>query len=99
MLNDFIFEYSNLFKYFFWLREPYPTFSSSSFDYVLSSFSTSSCMYFHILDEYAFFSTGGFNAHAANIVSALYIACGQDPAQNIESSHCMTLMEQYVSFL
>nr|GLL26953.1 3-hydroxy-3-methylglutaryl-coenzyme A reductase-like [Ipomoea trifida] len=36
---------------------------------------------------------GGFNAHAANIVSAVYIATGQDPAQNIESSHCITMME------
>ncbi|KAF5756242.1 putative hydroxymethylglutaryl-CoA reductase (NADPH) [Helianthus annuus] len=36
---------------------------------------------------------GGFNAHASNIVSAVYIATGQDPAQNIESSHCMTMME------
>ena len=39
-------------------------------------------------------SIGGYNAHAANLVSALYIACGQDPAQNIESSHCITLMER-----
>ncbi|KAL2529771.1 hydroxy methylglutaryl CoA reductase 1 [Forsythia ovata] len=38
-------------------------------------------------------SLGGFNAHAANIVSAIYIATGQDPAQNIESSHCITMME------
>ncbi|KAI8872610.1 hypothetical protein GQ42DRAFT_132141 [Ramicandelaber brevisporus] len=38
-------------------------------------------------------SVGGFNAHAANIVTAIYIACGQDPAQNVESSNCMTLME------
>jgi len=36
---------------------------------------------------------GGFNAHASNIVSALYLATGQDPAQNIESSNCLTLME------
>ncbi|XP_047980334.1 3-hydroxy-3-methylglutaryl coenzyme A reductase 1-like [Salvia hispanica] len=36
---------------------------------------------------------GGFNAHAANIVSAIFIATGQDPAQNIESSHCITMME------
>jgi len=36
---------------------------------------------------------GGNNAHAANIVTAMFIACGQDVAQNIESSHCMTLME------
>nr|U5JCC6.1 RecName: Full=3-hydroxy-3-methylglutaryl coenzyme A reductase 2-B; Short=HMG-CoA reductase 2; Short=Hydroxymethylglutaryl-CoA reductase; Short=PgHMGR2 [Panax ginseng]AGL08682.1 HMGR2 [Panax ginseng] len=36
---------------------------------------------------------GGFNAHASNIVSAVYVAAGQDPAQNIESSHCITMME------
>nr|AAB69726.1 3-hydroxy-3-methylglutaryl coenzyme a reductase [Camptotheca acuminata] len=36
---------------------------------------------------------GGFNSHASNIVSAVYIATGQDPAQNVESSHCITMME------
>jgi len=36
---------------------------------------------------------GGNNAHAANIVTAMFLACGQDVAQNIESSHCTTLME------
>ncbi|KAJ7015217.1 3-hydroxy-3-methylglutaryl-coenzyme A reductase 1 [Populus alba] len=36
---------------------------------------------------------GGFNAHASNIVTAVYIATGQDPAQNVESSHCITMME------
>ncbi|KAL7988958.1 hypothetical protein Chor_007877 [Crotalus horridus] len=38
-------------------------------------------------------SIGGYNAHAANIVTAMYIACGQDAAQNITSSNCITLME------
>ncbi|XP_071795217.1 3-hydroxy-3-methylglutaryl-coenzyme A reductase-like isoform X2 [Asterias amurensis] len=38
-------------------------------------------------------SIGGFNAHASNIVTAIYIATGQDVAQNISSSNCMTLME------
>merc|ERR1712065_119830 len=38
-------------------------------------------------------SVGGFNAHASNIVTAVYLATGQDPAQNVESSNCMTLME------
>uniref|UniRef100_A0A665X0D8 3-hydroxy-3-methylglutaryl coenzyme A reductase n=1 Tax=Echeneis naucrates TaxID=173247 RepID=A0A665X0D8_ECHNA len=38
-------------------------------------------------------SIGGFNAHAANIVAAIYIACGQDPAQTIGSSNCITQME------
>ncbi|XP_027343436.1 3-hydroxy-3-methylglutaryl-coenzyme A reductase 1-like [Abrus precatorius] len=36
---------------------------------------------------------GGYNAHAGNIVSAIFIATGQDPAQNVESSHCITMME------
>ncbi|KAI5590290.1 hypothetical protein POPTR_005G257000v4 [Populus trichocarpa] len=36
---------------------------------------------------------GGFNAHASNIVSAVFIATGQDPAQNVESSNCITMME------
>ncbi|KAM0847998.1 hypothetical protein ACQ4PT_054662 [Festuca glaucescens] len=36
---------------------------------------------------------GGFNAHASNIVSAIFIATGQDPAQNVESSQCMTMLE------
>nr|QYV43154.1 HMGR2 [Colaphellus bowringi] len=40
-------------------------------------------------------SIGGFNAHAANIVTAIFIATGQDPAQNIGSSNCMTLMEPW----
>lgn len=38
-------------------------------------------------------SLGGFNAHASNIVSAVFIATGQDPAQNVESSHCITMIE------
>ncbi|KAG1759153.1 hydroxymethylglutaryl-coenzyme A reductase-domain-containing protein [Suillus occidentalis] len=38
-------------------------------------------------------SIGGFNAHAANILTAVFLATGQDPAQNVESSNCMTLME------
>lgn len=36
---------------------------------------------------------GGYNAHASNIVSAIFIATGQDPAQNVESSNCITMME------
>lgn len=38
-------------------------------------------------------SIGGFNAHAANIVTAIFIATGQDPAQTVTSSNCITLME------
>lgn len=44
-------------------------------------------------------SVGGFNAHAANILTAVFLATGQDPAQNVESSQCMTLMEAYVQIL
>eukprot|EP01082_Thalassiosira_pseudonana_P013558 g11578.t2 g11578 contig6:144075-146285(-) len=38
-------------------------------------------------------TVGGFNAHAANNVTAVFLATGQDPAQNVESSNCITLME------
>jgi hydroxymethylglutaryl-CoA reductase (NADPH) len=38
-------------------------------------------------------SLGGNNAHASNVVTAIFLATGQDPAQNVESSNCMTLME------
>ena len=38
---------------------------------------------------------GGFNAHAANIITAVYIATGQDAAQNVGSSNCITLMEPW----
>ena len=41
-------------------------------------------------------SIGGNNAHASNILTAIYLATGQDPAQNVESSNCMTLMEACV---
>jgi hydroxymethylglutaryl-CoA reductase (NADPH) len=37
---------------------------------------------------------GGFNAHASNIVTAVFLATGQDPAQNVESCNCITLMEE-----
>jgi len=37
---------------------------------------------------------GGFNAHAANNVTAVFLATGQDPAQNVESSNCITLLEE-----
>jgi len=39
-------------------------------------------------------SLGGFNAHASNIVTAVFLATGQDPAQNVESSQCITLLEE-----
>ncbi|XP_055380913.1 3-hydroxy-3-methylglutaryl-coenzyme A reductase [Condylostylus longicornis] len=38
-------------------------------------------------------SIGGNNAHAANMVTAVFIATGQDPAQNVTSSNCSTGME------
>ena len=44
-------------------------------------------------------SIGGFNAHAANIVTAIYIATGQDPAQVVVSSNCMTSLEEIDSSL
>jgi hydroxymethylglutaryl-CoA reductase (NADPH) len=39
---------------------------------------------------------GGFNAHAANIVAAIFLATGQDPAQVVESANCITIMNKYV---
>lgn len=39
-------------------------------------------------------SVGGFNAHASNIVTAMFLATGQDPAQNVESSNCITIMKK-----
>lgn len=36
---------------------------------------------------------GGSNAHAANIVAAIFIATGQDAAQVVSSSMCSTRME------
>lgn len=39
-------------------------------------------------------SIGGFNAHAANIVAAMFLATGQDPAQVVESSQCITVMRK-----
>ena len=36
----------------------------------------------------------GFNAHAANMVAALYLATGQDPAQVVEASSAMTVCEE-----
>jgi hydroxymethylglutaryl-CoA reductase (NADPH) len=35
----------------------------------------------------------GFNAHAANIIAALFIACGQDPAHVVEGSLAMTTVD------
>ena len=35
----------------------------------------------------------GFNAHAANIVAAIFIACGQDPAHVVEGSLAMTTVD------
>eukprot|EP01060_Flectonema_neradi_P015550 TRINITY_DN2218_c2_g2_i1.p1 TRINITY_DN2218_c2_g2~~TRINITY_DN2218_c2_g2_i1.p1 ORF type:complete len:429 (+),score=89.09 TRINITY_DN2218_c2_g2_i1:88-1374(+) len=39
-------------------------------------------------------SIGGFNAHASNAVAAVYLACGQDPAQVVESATAITTMEE-----
>jgi len=38
-------------------------------------------------------SVGGNNAHSANLVTAMFLATGQDVAQNVESSNCMTIFE------
>lgn len=39
-------------------------------------------------------SLGGWNAHASNIVAAIFLATGQDAAQVVESSHCLDFMEE-----
>jgi len=36
----------------------------------------------------------GFNAHAANVIAAMFIACGQDPAHVVEGSSCFTTVDQ-----
>jgi hydroxymethylglutaryl-CoA reductase (NADPH) len=36
---------------------------------------------------------GGFNAQASNVVTAIFLATGQDPAQNIVSANCLTELE------
>jgi len=38
---------------------------------------------------------GGFNAHVANIIAAMFIALGQDAAQVVESSMAITTAEAY----
>lgn len=40
---------------------------------------------------------GGFNAHAANVVAAAFIACGQDAAHVVSGAQCLTLLEPYES--
>ncbi|GGM56517.1 hydroxymethylglutaryl-CoA reductase (NADPH) [Halarchaeum rubridurum] len=35
----------------------------------------------------------GFNAHAANVVAAVFLATGQDAAQVVEGSNCITTVE------
>jgi hydroxymethylglutaryl-CoA reductase (NADPH) len=37
-------------------------------------------------------AAGGQNAHAANVVAAVFLATGQDMAQVVQSSGCLTLM-------
>jgi hydroxymethylglutaryl-CoA reductase (NADPH) len=38
-------------------------------------------------------SVGGFNAHGVNILTAMFLATGQDPVQNVETSSYLALME------
>jgi len=35
----------------------------------------------------------GFNAHAANIIAAVFLACGQDPAHVVEGSNAITTVD------
>jgi hydroxymethylglutaryl-CoA reductase (NADPH) len=41
-------------------------------------------------------SIGGYNAQAANLAAAIFIATGQNPAQVVESANCMTLKRKQV---
>jgi hypothetical protein len=61
---------------------------------MISSFFYSKKLDQKLICIYTFLYIGGFNAHAANIVSAIFIATGQDPAQVVESSNCITLLER-----
>ena len=73
-------------------------------DLELFSIQTSSYFHLHVglgtqslstIKIYFNYIPGGFNAHAANIITAVYIATGQDAAQNVGSSNCITLMEPW----
>ncbi|KAA8651939.1 hydroxymethylglutaryl-CoA reductase [Aspergillus tanneri] len=39
-------------------------------------------------------SIGGCNAHASNVISAIFAATGQDIAQVVDSCHCITTMNE-----
>ncbi|KAI3407709.1 hypothetical protein GPALN_014362 [Globodera pallida] len=39
-------------------------------------------------------TVGGWNAHAANVVAALFLATGQDAAQVVSSSMCLTQLQR-----
>ncbi|WOF16722.1 hydroxymethylglutaryl-CoA reductase (NADPH) [Methanoplanus sp. FWC-SCC4] len=36
----------------------------------------------------------GFNAHAANVIAAMFLACGQDPAHVVEGANTITTVDQ-----
>lgn len=36
----------------------------------------------------------GYNAHAANVIAAMFLACGQDPAHVVEGSNTITTVDQ-----
>jgi hydroxymethylglutaryl-CoA reductase (NADPH) len=39
-------------------------------------------------------SIGGFNAHASDIITAMFLVTDQDPAQNVESSNRIAIMKK-----
>lgn len=47
----------------------------------------------NIIGSAAAGSVGGFNAHVANVVAAIYLATGQDVAQVVDASQSLTLLE------
>lgn len=47
----------------------------------------------NIIGSAAAGSIGGFNAHVANVVAAIYLSTGQDVAQVVDATQSMTLIE------
>lgn len=47
----------------------------------------------NIIGSAAAGSIGGFNAHVANVIAAVYLSTGQDVAQVVDASQAMTILE------
>ena len=69
-----------------------------SHDLISSTFKTDAATLFEVnyrknLVGSARAGSMGFNAHAANVVAAIFIACGQDAAHAIDGSTCLTTVD------